>query len=74
VWRERRIPSYKFRRADKIQPLRSQRRHVQRLADVARIIRAAGMFVKETSPRGEVQNRRASEQRQRALPEFRSEF
>jgi hypothetical protein len=74
VLRQRRISSYKFRSANKIEAFRSQRWDVQRLANVASRIRPIGMFVEETSTGGKIQNRGASQYRQRALPVLFPEF
>jgi hypothetical protein len=62
--RERKIPGDKLRRADEIERGRCQRRHVQRLANMASGIGAFAVFVKETAARGKVQQRSASQQRQ----------
>jgi hypothetical protein len=64
--RERKIPGDKLRRTDEIERRSRQRWHVQRLANVASGIWAFGVFVKETAARGKVQQRSASQQRQRA--------
>ena len=64
LW-ERKIPGDNFRRADKIKRGRRQRRHVQRLANVAGSIGAFGVFVKETSARDKIQQRGTSQQCQR---------
>jgi hypothetical protein len=66
VLRERKIPGDKLRRADEVEGRSRQRRHVQRLTNMAGGIGAFRVFVKETAARGKVQQRSASQQRQRA--------
>jgi hypothetical protein len=76
VMRQRRIPGYDLRRANKIQPGSRQRRHVQRLADMASSIGPIRMLVEKRSARSKIEQRGASQQRQRAAhncsPENRS--
>ncbi len=62
--RERKIPTDNLRRADKLEPGRCQRWHVQSLANMAGGVGALGVFVQETAARGEIQQRGASQQRQ----------
>ena len=54
VQRERGIPSNKLGGADEIERRRRQRRHVQRLANMARCVRTLRVLVKEATARGEV--------------------
>src|SRR5260370_16667207 len=68
VLRQRRIPGNDLRRADKVKPGSRQRRHVQRLADVAGGIGPILMFVEERAPRRKIEQRGASQQRQRVAP------
>ena len=74
--RQRRKPRDHLRRADEIQPGSRQRRHVQRLADMAGRIGPIRMLVEERTARGKIDQRRTSYQRQRAAhlasPENRS--
>src|SRR5712664_3083682 len=65
VLRQRRIPGNDLRRADKVKPGSRQRRHVQRLADVAGGIGPIRMFVEERAARRKIEQRGASQQRQR---------
>ena len=60
--RKRKIPRDNFRRADEVERCRRQRRHVQRLANMAGGIGSFRVFVKETAARGKVQQRSASQQ------------
>ena len=64
LW-QRSIPGDDLRRADEIKPGSSQRRHMQCLADVAGIVRSLGVGVGERSANREVQQRGASQHRQR---------
>ena len=76
VLRQRRKPGDNLKRAGKIQPGSRQRRHVQRLADMAGRIGPIRMLVEKGAARGEIKQRRTSYQRQRAAhhasPENRS--
>ena len=73
VLRQRRIPGHDLRRADKVKPGGRQRRHVQRLADMAGVLRPIRMLVEERSARGEIEQRGASHQRQRVARNRSSE-
>ncbi len=64
--RQRRKPRDHLRRADEIQPRSRQRRHVQRLADMAGSVGPIRMLVEERTARSEIEQRGASQQRQRA--------
>src|SRR5713226_2988210 len=66
VLRQRRIPSDHLRRADQVQPGSRQRRHVQRLANMAGVLRPIRMLVEERTARRKIEQRGASQQRQRA--------
>jgi hypothetical protein len=66
VPRQRTIPANDLGRAAEVQPGRSQRRHMQRLADMASRIRPTGMLVKERAACREIEQRKASQQRKRA--------
>ncbi len=74
--RQRRKPGDNLKRVGKIQPGSRQRRHVQRLADMAGRIGPIRMLVEERTARGKIDQRRTSYQRQRAAhlasPENRS--
>lgn len=63
VLRERKMPGDELRRADQVKRGRRQRRHVQRLANMASRVRTLGMFVQEAAARREIQKRGASQQR-----------
>ena len=67
VQRERGIPGNNLRRADKIERRRRQRRHVQRLANMAGGVGTLRVLVKEAAACGEIQKRGAGQYRQRAL-------
>ena len=75
VLRQRRIPGDDLRRADQVKPRGRQRRHVQRLADMAGVLGSIRMLVEQRSARRKIEQRSASQQRQRAarshLPENR---
>ena len=73
VLRQRRIPGDDLRRVDEIESGRRQRGHVQRLADVAGGIGPLLMFVEDRAARGKIEQRGASQQRQRAAPNRSSE-
>jgi hypothetical protein len=66
VLRQRRIPANDPWGAAEVQPGRRQRRHVQRLADMASGIGPIGVLVEERSARSEIQQCSASQQGQRA--------
>src|SRR5216684_4254839 len=66
VLRQRRKPRDHLRRADEIQPGSRQRRHVQRLADMASVLRSIRMLVEERAARDKIEQCGASQQRQRA--------
>jgi hypothetical protein len=66
VLRQRTIPGYDLRLADEIQTRSRQRRHVQRLADMAGSVGPIRMLVEERTARSEIEQRGASQQRQRA--------
>src|SRR6266478_4468777 len=66
VRRERKIPSNEFGYVDEVERGRSQRRHVQRLADVASRPGTTGVVVEDCPARGKVEHRRARQQCQRA--------
>jgi len=67
VLRQRTIPGYDLRLADEVQPGSRQRGHVQRLADMARGIGPIRMLVEERAARCKIEQRSASQQRQRAV-------
>ncbi len=67
VQRERGIPGNKLRCADEIKRCRCQSRHVQRLANMTRWVRTLRVLVKEAAACREIQQRGASQYRQRAL-------
>ena len=58
--RDRKRPGDNLRRADEVQWGRRQRRHVQRLANMAGGVRTLRVFVKETAARRKIQQRGAS--------------
>lgn len=65
VSRERRIAGDEFGHANKIEARRGQRRHVQRLANVAcGVVGTIRVVVQERAARGKVQHRGKSQQRQ----------
>jgi len=64
--RQRSVPGDDLGRADEVQPCGRQRGHVQRLAHMAGGIGPIRMFVEERTARGEIEQRDASQQRQRA--------
>ena len=66
LW-QRRIPGDEFRCAGKIKPRSRQRRHMQRLANMAGGIRPVRMLVQQRSARRKKEQRGAGQQRQ-ALP------
>ena len=66
VLRQRRKPRDHLRRADEIQQRSRQRRHVQRLADMAGSVGPIRMLVEERAARCKIEQRSASQQRQRA--------
>ena len=72
--RKRRIANYNFGRRKKIERSCRQRRHVQRLANVAGIVCTICMLVQERAADCEIQNRRASHQGQGASYPFSLEF
>jgi hypothetical protein len=59
--RQRRIPGNDLRRADKIKPRRRQRRHMQRLANMAGRIGPICMLVEQGAARCKIEQRSASE-------------
>ena len=61
IWK-RGIPGDQFRGGKKMNRAGRQRRHMQRLTDMAGVIGAAGVLVQERTANGEIQNRRASHQ------------
>jgi hypothetical protein len=65
LW-ERKIPGDNLRRAYKVKRRRCKRRHVQRLADMASGVGAFGVFVEEAAASSKVQQRSASQYRQRS--------
>jgi hypothetical protein len=65
--RERFMPRNLLRRRNNLRWRHRQRRHVQRLADVTRGLVAASMMVQDRAAAGEVKQRQASENGQRAL-------
>ena len=69
VTRQRRIPGDDLRRADEIKVCGHQRRHVQRLANVAGRVGPVRirMLVEERPARREIEQRSASQHRQRAV-------
>ena len=73
VRRERGIPGNLPRCADEIERRRRQRRHVQRLANMAGGVGTLGVLMKEAAARGEIQQRGAGQYRQRALRRRSSE-
>ena len=62
--RERKIRRNNLRCADEVERGCRKRRHVQRLANVARRVRTLGVFVQEAAARREIQKRSASQHRQ----------
>src|SRR5260370_15691468 len=66
VLRQRTIPGYDLRLADEVQPGSRQRGHVQRLADMAGVLRPIRMMVEEPTARDKIEQRGASQQRQPA--------
>jgi hypothetical protein len=73
VLRQRRKPRNHLRCADEIQPGSRQRRHVQRLADMASVLGSIRMLVEERAARDKIEQCGASQQRQRAAPNISSE-
>ena len=65
VPRQRRKPCNDLWSAAEVQPGRSQRRHMQRLADMARIIGPIRVLMEERSTRRKEEQRSAGQQRQR---------
>ncbi len=65
VRRQRKIPSNEFGDVNEVERGRSQRRHVQRLADVASRPGTTGVVMEDCPARGKVEHRRARQQRQR---------
>ena len=76
VLRQRKIPGDDLRRTDQIKPRGRQRGHVQGLAHMAGGIGPIRMFVEERAARGKIEQRGASQQRQRAAgnPSFENAF
>jgi hypothetical protein len=66
VLRQRRIPGDDLKRADETKPRGCERRHVQRLADMARGIRAICVLMEKRRASGEIEQHRAAKHRQRA--------
>jgi len=60
------MPGHQLRRRNNLCCGRSQRGHVQRLADVASGLRTAGVLMKERAADSEIQQRQARENRQRS--------
>ena len=73
VLRQRRIPGDDLRRADEVQPGGRQRGHVQRLADMAGVLRPIRMLVEERTARRKEQQGSAGHQRHRAAHSGSSE-
>jgi hypothetical protein len=63
VLRERRIASDQFGSSDKVESRCGQRRHMQRLANVARGFRTTRVMVEQAPARREIQQNRASQHR-----------
>jgi hypothetical protein len=74
VLRQRRIPGDDLRPADEVQPGSRQRRHVQRLANMACRVWSIVVLVKDRSARSKIKQRGASQQCQRAAHNRSSEF
>ena len=75
TWRgmllQRRITRDEFRSATQVQPRGGQRRHVQRLADVAGGVRPVGVLMENRAASSEIQQGRASQYGQAAPYEYR---
>ena len=72
LW-QRRIPCDDLKRADKVKPRCRQRRHMQRLANMAGRIGPIRMLVEQGAARCKIEQRSASQKRQRATRSVRSE-
>jgi hypothetical protein len=59
---QRRIPGYELRSRNRIKSRSRQRRHVQRLANMADIVRPRCVLVEERTAAGEIQQSSASQQ------------
>ena len=62
VFRKHGVPGDLPRFRNQIQGRSGQRRHVQRLANVAGSVRPAGVLVNENAATGEIQKRRAAQE------------